>query len=49
MSKISRRGAHGAPDKRSKILAERSNDWERVARERVEDDRLRLRGGAALN
>jgi hypothetical protein len=22
-------------------------DWKRVARERVEDDRLRLRGGAA--
>jgi len=24
------------------------NDWERVARERVEDGRLKIRGGAAL-
>jgi len=47
-----------APDRRNKSLEDGTwwgpqpttgDDWKRVARERVEDDRLRLRGGAALD
>ena len=58
MSKFLERGARGsrAPDKRNKSLEEWHSeataddryDWKRVARERVEDDRLRLRGGGSV-
>ena len=57
MSKFLWRGTRGsrAPYKRkghTKMALDSATagnrfDWERVARERVEDDRLRLRGGAA--
>ena len=57
MSKFLGRGAHGlrAPNKGKghvkmaldSATADNRIDWKRVARERVEDDRLRLRGGAA--
>ena len=57
MSKFLGRGARGscAPDRRNKSLeewhseatADNGYDWKRVARERVEDDRLKLRGGGS--
>jgi len=57
VSKFLGRGARGscAPDRRNKSLeewhseatADNGYDWKRVARERVEDDRLKLRGGGS--
>ena len=47
MPKFLRRGAHAsrARTKGDKAALGNRSDWERVARERVEDSRLRLRGG----